>query len=245
MRWGIEVEAEFNDVIDYNSSIFHKWEFGHDNSLRNMHSYEFKFGKPKTTKEALELIDVMEETLTNTPEFQESIRAGVHINFSDPISPIWKWYLRKMLPIYYILEPLIVDYCDPRRSGNLFCMKLENCFHVADEKFDYLKKYKYLALRHNKELGCLEFRALTTERNFDKVRNMLRFFEQLDKYVHSDKVKPFKSLLTELSIRQGTNLEKLQDLTGIDLDFLQGDGRNQCRRIVRNMRLIQPLFIKE
>lgn len=176
---GIEIEVEGKGSIWFpsDSSI---WAFKEDGSLRG-NSGEYVLRSPCKREEVKVVLDALETELMRKYTIIPSVRQGVHvhINMNDCT-------LRQVLAFaccYYILEDLLVEWCGTNRVGNPFCLRALDAEYIIDYLIKCLRRGKedlmnlntdtirYAALNFKSlpKFGSMEFRAMETEKNFNRI----------------------------------------------------------------------------
>jgi hypothetical protein len=158
------------------------WVRIRDGSLQGEDTGEFIFREPlslKETKEALDRLKVMlnkSRTVVN-----DSVRAGIHVHLNAQNMNMIQVY--NFVVLYLILEEILVteQTCGEGREGNLFCLRASDAefltYYLAevarDKAWSILKtddiRYASINLKCLVEMGSVEFRAMRTTTDFDKV----------------------------------------------------------------------------
>lgn len=178
---GIEIEAEASDGSNYfpTKGLPPIWSATSDGSLRGI-AIEYVMKKPcKIDEVGKHLNDLQSAVEANNTHIKYSFRAGthVHVNCQD-LTP---QQVVIFAALYYTVENLLVDWCGDDRVGNLFCLRVRDAEAVIPMVGNAFKQRKYGRLADNNlryaslnfcalvKYGSLEFRAMATEPNFDRI----------------------------------------------------------------------------
>lgn len=197
--YSIEIEAEFPVAFDGRFASEHGFRMIGDGSLRNF-GVEFVSSGPSsllTLKKNIK--NLLSESVFDS--YIDTTRTSTHIHVN--VQNMNKDELFKTLMIYYIVEPLLFNFCGPTRKSNLFCLGMweaeankETIYNLYKEDFYKVRKefdqYKYAALNIGNvaKIGTIEFRHMFGTKNekilfkwldiVDKICNSHKLFESLD-----------------------------------------------------------------
>lgn len=199
---GLEVEVEGNN-LPRNHKLADYFNFEYDGSLRGADSCEYVFNKPYDLKEAIEIIELLENELNEGGvTFEHSFRAGVHVHLN-----MQEYTTRQMMTFvvaYYIFEIILTDFCGKTRVGNHFCLRAVD----AEDVINYVVRFinnpqhnplnvndiRYAALNFASlyRYGSLEFRAMETPEDLSKIslwcKILLQILEKSLEYNSPDEI---------------------------------------------------------
>lgn len=176
---GIEIEIEADRIPpqDYVSS---HWRLEHDPSLRG-ESGEFVLKKPvkleQLDKAFLELSTAMGKCET---AIRPTYRAGVHVHIN--VQDLTPKQLITYIATYLMLEEVLITFCDKTRSGNHFCLRMSDASYSLDVITDTILsnnlqamntediRYASLNITSLFKYGSVEFRALESTTDFDRIK---------------------------------------------------------------------------
>lgn len=160
----------------------------HDGSLRN--GMEYVFSRPKDLKTSLKTLSVLFRFLgeNSVPSYSFRTSTHVHVNVSDLTVP----QITSIIYLYTLVEDLFVNFCEPHRRGNRFCLRFRDAnnlyeilgnlvrnknqahSHHVFQAFDQ-GQMKYAALNFYTLLkyGTLEFRSLEGTNDLVKIEKWL------------------------------------------------------------------------
>ena len=180
---GIEIEMESDSPFPDGEDTRYYWSKEHDGSLRGEYNAEYVLRNPMKKEKAFKALDRLALKMKDyNTEFVDSIRAGthVHINVRDlTFKEMWT-----MVTCWYVLEILLTStVCGKDRIGNHFCLCAQDADAVMFNISSVLKgrigmrnlaqdniRYSALNFVALSKYGSLEFRAMRTPRDFDKIK---------------------------------------------------------------------------
>lgn len=170
--WGMELEVEALKVLPIIEGS--GWTTKADDSLRHV-GREYVTTRPMPDKEEKlrQIIDGLVDTLKKHSEglLYDSPRTSFHVHMNTyKMTPI---QVINTAVLYWLIEPVITDFCGPKRKGNLFCLRLQD----AEDALMLLQQevrranviltpgnnnYKYAGLNlcSMNRLGTMEFRCM-------------------------------------------------------------------------------------
>ena len=177
---GIEIEVECENNLPESAPT--GWVKTGDGSLRGYDTAEYVIKGPKLRDDAFKTLDLLGKKLKSHGSIiSDSVRAGIHIHID-----VGELTIREMVCFamcYYILEEQLTSYCGKGRSGNHFCLRAMDAESIVYELARGLSTGKlftaighdhtrYSALNFNSlfKYGSLEFRAMRTTTDFDRVK---------------------------------------------------------------------------
>lgn len=179
---GIEVEIESDRRLPSRVATGYYWNREHDGSLRGVFNAEYVLRQPLEEHKALRALNKLTEALKESGTIpNDSVRAGthIHINVRD-LTFLEMW---SMVTCWYVIEKLLTHtMCGEGRVGNHFCLGAEDADAVLFEvrgvlRGDHIRKLgrdniRYSALNFVAlgKYGSLEFRAMRTPQDFNKIK---------------------------------------------------------------------------
>lgn len=186
---GIEIEAEFKsrEVLDHMK--IEGFNIHNDNSLMN-YGYEF-VTTPTESEEALKRVRRLLADPYFTKHYIPSPRTSTHVHFNMLERTVEE--ILVIIVTYYILEKILMGFCDRSRQSNLFCLTLRDSGDIrilelmlsgnwpAFFNGSLLDGNKYSAcnLAALSTLGTLEFRALQGTKDYMQIRSWVTVLEQI------------------------------------------------------------------
>ena len=187
---GIEIEIESLTPIVHDK--IKNWSRKEDHSLRGF-SAEYVTSSPvsfaNVEQHLLTLKTALEE---NNIIIEDSFRAGIHIHTN--ILDFYPAQIGNFCALYYVLEDVLIKYCGFSREGNLFCLTLSSAEDPLNKLIDFLQsnnlnvlnrdniRYAALNLSSIPRHGSLEFRALKTTKDWNKILNWVKIIQKLKEY---------------------------------------------------------------
>ena len=244
-RFGVEIEAEGALLPPIPDS---KWAIINDGSLRG-NSCEYVLSEPCYGTVVRENIEKMIHTWKNSGQVSPSDRCGIHVHCNVQNLRINNLY--SMLALYFIVESIIIEKFAPERKGNLFCMSGEDAEGVVDILVDYCRnfpeniilgldtstfKYAALNLASLNVFGTLEYRALSTPRDPDKLRDVVLIVRILSKMKQIARDYGHPSQIIEEFSRLGPILFFQLHYPDLDVDYPDLEDR-----LYSGVRLVQEI----
>jgi hypothetical protein len=173
---GVEIEVEGRNLPEAPMG----WRGEHDGSLRG-ESREYVLTKPQTIAQVDTRIKRLKRAFSdNGGSIDDSVRAGVHVHVNVRHLTIPK--LANFMAAYLVLEELLLKHCGEFREGNLFCLRSCDAEYLLYYLSMYLQpdrvrllgsddvvRYSAMNVCSLPRYGSLEFRALRTPQDLDKV----------------------------------------------------------------------------
>lgn len=174
---GIEIEVEGSRLPT--QEYLKSWRCEKDGSLRGS-SMEYVLRKPMYLADASMALSELDSAYEyKDTVVKDSIRAGIHVHVN--VQELTFTQLFNFVVSYYILEEALVSWCGPSRVGNLFCLRSTDA-DVIMSYIRYALSKRDLASLHNDEIrysslnlkalgdyGSLEFRAMHSTRDLNRV----------------------------------------------------------------------------
>lgn len=179
---GIEIEMEATSRFPAGQKTEYYWEREHDGSLRGEYNTEYVLNNPMKKIRAFKALRKLDLMLKECgTQVVDSVRAGthIHINVRDlSFKEMWT-----MTTCWYVLEELLTStLCGKDRIGNHFCLCAQDADAVLFKVKDALQgqgirklakddvRYSALNFVALVKYGSLEFRAMRTPKDFDKIK---------------------------------------------------------------------------
>lgn len=173
---GVEIEVEGRNLPQAPTG----WRGERDGSLRG-ESLEYVLRKPESLEQVGYRINRLKRAFSEVNgSIDDSVRAGVHVHVNVRHLTIPK--LANFMAAYLVLEELLLKHCGEFREGNLFCLRSCDAEYLLYYLSCYLKpdrirllgnddvvRYSAMNVCALPRYGSLEFRALRTPQNLDKV----------------------------------------------------------------------------
>jgi hypothetical protein len=185
---GIEIEMEGQN-LSFNNSMY--WKYTHDGSLRGTpESIEYLLKAPIPKREVSRVLKLLKDLMLikrkPPARFTPSDRCGVHIHIN--IQYFTEENLIKFMCTYLAVENLLLRYCGEARQGNLFCLRAIDANTLISKLIEYRQdgdllkltsraldiKYAAMNLGAIREHGSLEFRALKTPNDIEKINEWVK-----------------------------------------------------------------------
>ena len=242
---GIEIEMEGNKPFPQDG--LGKWFTTEDGSLRGF-SMEYVTNGPISYEEVGSYIDHLKNILAESGvKIEQSFRAGVHVHINCLNLTVPQ--ITTFATVYYCMETALTRFCGERREGNFFCLRLQDaeyslavlCKTLKSKDLTWLNtddlRYAALNLRSLWRHGTLEFRAMETTPDLEKIQVWAEMLYRLREY--SLTVTDRKLIAYDISYYgPKTWVEKV--LGPETLELL--DYQDLERDVVKDMRMVQELI---
>jgi len=173
---GIEIEIE-GDRLGVDCSP--KWVHHQDQSLRG-NSAEFVLRNPVKRENVDPYLEYLQNLMKeNNTRIKITGRSGVHVHVNCQQDDLNS--LMNFMSLYLIFEEVLINWCGKDRIGNLFCLSAKDAEATVlllqrmmrDGSYYHIKQlpernYKYSAMNlcSLRKFGSLEFRCMSTTKNF-------------------------------------------------------------------------------
>jgi hypothetical protein len=185
---GVEIEMEANNMPSADS-VSNYWRLERDPSLRG-ESGEFVLRKPIPVSELDEaFLEIKSALKRHKTEVKETYRAGIHVHVN--VQDLTPKQLITFISTYFMMEEVLLSYCDKSRSGNHFCLRMTDASYTLDLISEAVAKAD-LSLLNTEDLryaslnvtslfkyGSIEFRALESTVDFSKIKQWATVLHQL------------------------------------------------------------------
>lgn len=188
---GIEIEMEA-DHMPHPDDVGPKWKLERDGSLRG-ESGEFVLRTPVSEDKLDEVFENLSDILVKSgTKVRPTYRAGVHVHIN--VQDLTPRQLITFITLYFMFEEVLLSYCDKSRTGNHFCMRMSDASYlllalteaITSEDLTRLndENLRYAALNVTSlfKYGSIEFRALESTRDFDKIKTWSRILYRLKEF---------------------------------------------------------------
>jgi hypothetical protein len=187
------------------------WRKDYDGSLRG-NCAEYVLKTPLSKLDACRHIVSLHNSIKNWGvKVKDSFRAGVHIHVN--VQEYEQEELITFASLYYLLEPLLMQWCGEDRAGNYFCLSGDEAEDVVmwastnfRDKEGYLTfkkedraKYSGMNFCTIPKYGSLEFRGLGTKPSFS---NIIVWITLLEKVKEKAKTSNMAEVFIEFSMTE-------------------------------------------
>lgn len=177
---GLEIEVEGYDLPQ---RVGAKWQVTTDGSLKGEgQGLEYVLREPTNIAGVTTACnDLARGYRSNESRVLKSDFAGVHVHINVQKLSVKQMYT--FVTCYYVLEELLMEYCGENRKGNHFCLRAKDAEYVllklseAATSGDLHRlrtddiRYSALNLLSLFSYGSIEFRAMRSTQDFDKIIN--------------------------------------------------------------------------
>lgn len=181
---GVEIEVEGRNLPDSTPL----WRRDRDGSLKGEYdNYEYVMRVPSPIEELKNAFQELKTAFEiRRAKVDNTYRAGVHVHVNVQDFTITQ--LMNYVTLFLIMEECLVDFCEPSRRGNHFCLRAKDAGYFThllwktceegDLRMLDNEDIRYSAMNLNSlfKYGSVEFRALESTQDFDKIEtwsNML------------------------------------------------------------------------
>lgn len=186
----MEIEVEYTKAVGLLDNSY--WTTKNDGSLR-YHGYEYVNKKPIGIKAIDTALKTVVPFIQENGPINDSPRTSFHVHRNIMhMTPLRVWGIATL---YWLLEPLLFEYCGPDRKGNLFCLRLKDMCGLQNMINQDLKRsepfiqfsdehYRYggLNLSAVPIFGSLEFRGMRGIYDHDTIRRWVTGIDNLCNY---------------------------------------------------------------
>jgi hypothetical protein len=167
---GLELECEFpRRPVSLTPELEEHWAAKPDGSLRGV-GIEFVARQPFKNDENLrKKIEGLCEYIKRNNVVENSPRTSFHVHCN--VKEMTPLQVYNCIVGYWLLEPMLMEYCGPDRRGSLFCLQLQHAESVVQDLQDSTHdgfnvfhndahKYGAINLAAITRYGSLEFRGM-------------------------------------------------------------------------------------
>ena len=176
---GVEIEVEA-DNLPPREAVSVYWRKERDASLRG-ESAEFVLQKPVPIQGLDKAFKELDDALKNYGTVvRPTYRAGIHVHVN--VQHLTPTQLVTFISAYFLLEEVLLRFCDKTRLGNHFCLRMSDASYSLDALVDFIHgqniqalntedlRYASLNVTSLFKYGSLEFRALESTLDFDRIK---------------------------------------------------------------------------
>lgn len=244
-EYGVEIEMEGQHLV----TPIKGWLRHDDGSLRGQ-AVEWVFDKPVSKNLTLRRIKRLYDfNLTSGATFKPSARCGVHVHMN--VQNFTKQQVLNLVLLYYILENVLVKWCDNSRDCNPFCLKLSNADYLIElllqlnpnfeNTIRQWPKYASLNIACIREIGSVEFRCLETPKTPEKICLWIELLDKLkEKALSISSVLDYIKVLKQISYKQ-----IVEEIFGEELTAVLISNRSElevAQDILEGIRELQPIL---
>jgi len=188
---GVEIEMEADGMPSAESVCKH-WRLERDPSLRG-ESGEFVLRKPLPIADLDKAFGELSKALTShNTNVKPTYRAGIHVHVN--VQDLTPKQLMTFLAVYFMFEEVLLSYCDKTRSGNHFCLRMSDASYTLDMISEAIAnsdlqslntedlRYASLNITSLFKYGSVEFRALESTIDFNKIKQWAAVLNQLKEF---------------------------------------------------------------
>lgn len=176
---GIEIELEADDIPPASYTELY-WRKEADASLRG-ESAEYVMRTPA----AIEDLDTIFSELTRAfsvfgTKPRPTYRAGIHVHVN--VQDLTPRQLITFMSAYFLVEEILLSYCDKSRKGNHFCLRMKDASYLLDPLVRFIEtqeigvlntddlRYSSLNVTSLFKYGSIEFRSLESTLDFERIK---------------------------------------------------------------------------
>lgn len=185
---GIEIEVEGENLPTSGKFLDH-WRVERDNSLRG-EAFEYVLSNPVAREEVEGVLHALEKAYRSKgSKVHDSFRAGIHVHVN--IQDLSPKQLMNFIFLYFMYEEPLIDFCAPSRRGNHFCLRAKDANYLCETLTTCIEegnlqrlnsddfRYSSINLLALFRYGSLEFRALESSRDWDKIQTWINLLLSL------------------------------------------------------------------
>lgn len=176
---GLEIELEA-DNIPHRDFTPRAWRKEADASLRG-ESAEYVLAKPLSMPHLSRALDELQAAFTESGMvFKPTYRAGIHVHINvQDLTPV---QLVTFMCSYFMLEEVLLRFCDKSRLGNHFCLRMSDASYSLDKLVAFIEtqnlhvledddlRYASLNVTSLFKYGSIEFRALESTLDYERIK---------------------------------------------------------------------------
>lgn len=188
---GVEIEVEA-DNLPPEEAVSDNWIKTADNSLRG-ESAEFVLNKPLSKPNLEFALRKLSKAFTDYgTRIRPTYRAGIHVHVN--VQNLTPTQLISFICAYYMMEEVMIAFCDKSRAGNHFCLRMSDASYplerivqaIQDQNLHLLNdedlRYGSLNITSLFKYGSIEFRALESTLDTDRIMQWAGALLQLRDY---------------------------------------------------------------
>jgi hypothetical protein len=183
---GVEIEVEGANLPRGTNH----WRKDNDPSLRGNENAEYVLKNPVKVQDLNAVFKELQDAFDkNNSVIDSTYRAGVHTHIN--VQDLTITQLFNLITLFLIMEDCFVDFCEPSRRGNHFCLRAKDAGYFTHTlwqacKEGNLKKLDTEDIRYSAmnvtsvfRYGSLEFRSLESTKDFGKIKQWCLMLYQL------------------------------------------------------------------
>ena len=176
---GVEIEIEA-DNLPSAASVTNYWRLERDASLRG-ESGEYVLRAPLSETELGIALSQLKSAMDKAgTKIRPTYRAGIHVHVN--VQDLTPKQLITFISSYFMLEEVLLSFCDKTRAGNHFCLRMSDASYTLDMITEAILssnlqvldtedlRYASLNITSLFKYGSVEFRALESTIDFEKVK---------------------------------------------------------------------------
>lgn len=188
---GVEIEMEA-DGMPVAESVSKYWRLERDPSLRG-ESGEFVLRKPLPIADLDKAFVELQKALNaHGTRVRPTYRAGIHVHVN--VQDLTPKQMINFIAAYFMFEEVLLSYCDKTRSGNHFCLRMSDASYTLDMISEAIAnsdlqslntedlRYASLNITSLFKYGSIEFRALESTIDFNKIKQWAAVLNQLKEF---------------------------------------------------------------
>jgi hypothetical protein len=175
---GVEIEVEGRRLPPVDN-LPKQWRADQDGSLRG-ESAEYVLRRPLTLPQLQVALEDLETCFdAHDTKVQPTFRAGVHVHIN--VQELTPKQLVSFICLYFVLEEVLLRYCDKSRLGNHFCLRMSDAGYLLDKLITFITeqnlnllndediRYASMNLTSLFKYGSVEFRSLESTTDYNKI----------------------------------------------------------------------------
>jgi hypothetical protein len=176
---GVEIELEA-DNIPHGDFMPEMWKKEVDASLRG-ESAEFVLRRPVKLSQLDEAFQSLQNTFDQAGTSpRPTYRAGIHVHVN--VQDLTPTQLVTFICSYFMLEEVLLRFCDKSRLGNHFCLRMSDASYSLDKLVEFIEtenirhldnedlRYASLNVTSLFKYGSIEFRALESTLDYERIK---------------------------------------------------------------------------
>jgi hypothetical protein len=186
----IGIEIEFEGLNLPTRVVNDTWRTAEDGSLRG-ESKEYVLSRPVNLSNVKAVLKDLDDTfkIKGCRINKDQHRAGIHVHIN--VQELTPRQVMTFACTYFLVEELLVNWCDKSRRGNHFCLRAKDAefliLHIQealsrnDLRHFYTDEIRYSALNFKSMFahGSLEFRALESTTDWGKIYTWCEMLKQI------------------------------------------------------------------
>lgn len=190
---GVEIEVEGKRLpgnYDPTTKFNKFWFITQDGSLRGEEAFEYVLREPLNLNGVQEALQEVEKSYKKCGStITDTVRAGVHVHVN--CQELSMKQMAVFATVYYVMEELLLMFCNPTRRGNLFCLRAKDAeYQIFNVHNAFLAKSRMMFNDNNirysainfcslGKFGSLEFRSLEGTEDLGKIFTWAKILKEL------------------------------------------------------------------